>query len=42
MPPPTGVTVLGHTMTLVEDAAVVAVLGAVLVVAAVVAFSKRD
>jgi ABC-2 type transport system permease protein len=41
-PPPTGVTVLGHTMTILEDAAVVAVLGAVLVAAAVVAFNRRD
>jgi ABC-2 type transport system permease protein len=41
-PPPTGVTVLGHTMTLLEDAAVVTVLGAVLVVGAAIAFSRRD
>ena len=41
-PPPTGVTVLGHTMTLMEDAAVVTVLGAALVIAAAVAFSRRD
>ncbi|MEE8353857.1 MAG: ABC transporter permease [Dehalococcoidales bacterium] len=41
-PPPTGLTVFGHTMTIFEDAAVVAVLGAVLVAAAVVAFSRRD
>ncbi len=41
-PPPTGLTVLGHTMTVVEDAAVVAALGTILVVAAVVVFSQRD
>jgi ABC-2 type transport system permease protein len=41
-PPPTGVTVLGHTMTLIEDAAVVAVLGAILVVAAAISFSRKD
>ena len=41
-PPPTGLTVLGHTMTVVEDAAVVAVLGTILMAAAVVVFSQRD
>lgn len=41
-PPPTGLTVFGHTMTIIEDAAVVTVLGAVLVVAAVIAFSRKD
>lgn len=41
-PPPTGLTVLGHTMTIIEDAAVVTVLGTILIAAAIVAFSRRD
>lgn len=42
MPPPTGLTVFGHTMTIMEDALVVLVLGAVMVAAAVFAFSRKD
>ncbi len=42
MPPPTGLTVFGHTMTIIEDAAVVTVLGALLMVGAVIAFSRKD
>ena len=43
MPPsPIGLTVLGHTMTIIEDAAVVTVLGTVLMVGAVFAFSRKD
>ncbi len=40
--PALGVTVLGHTMTVVEDVAVVGVLGAILLGAAVVAFSRQE
>lgn len=37
-----GVTVFGHNMSVLEDALVVAVLGAVLMTAAIVAFSKQE
>ncbi len=37
-----GVTVFGHTMTVLDDALVVAVLGAVLMAAAVWAFNKQE
>ncbi|MBL7165814.1 MAG: ABC transporter permease [Dehalococcoidales bacterium] len=37
-----GVTVFGHTMSVLEDALVVAILGAVLMTAAIVAFSKQE
>lgn len=37
-----GVTVLGHTMSLAEDVAVVGVLGLVLTAAAVVTFSRQE
>lgn len=40
--PGLGVTVLGHTMTVVEEVAVVAALGAVLLGSAVVAFSRQE
>ena len=37
-----GVTVFGHNMSVLEDALVVVVLGAVLMTAAIVAFSKQE
>ena len=40
--PGLGVTVFGHTMTVVEDVAVVAALGAVLLGGAVLAFSRQE
>ena len=40
--PGLGVTVMGHTMTALEDIVVVAVLGAILLSAAIVAFSRQE
>ena len=37
-----GVTVFGHTMTLVEEVAVVATLGIILVAGAVWAFARQE
>ena len=37
-----GVTVLGHTMTIMDDAMVVGVMGAVLLGAAVIAFNRQE
>jgi len=38
----TGVTVFGHTMSILDDAIVVAAIGAVLMALAVWSFSKRE
>jgi ABC-2 type transport system permease protein len=40
--PTLGVTVLGHTMSVVEDLAVVAVIGSVLMTAAIWSFNRQD
>ena len=37
-----GITVFGHTMTLAQDVAIIAVLGGVLMLAAVVAFQRQE
>ena len=40
--PGLGVTVLGHTMSLLEEVLVVSALGAILLGAAMVAFSRQE